>query len=172
MCRSSPFPWTRWMAQAPLCCGFAVPGGVQKTCRYGASGHGLADMVVMGRCFEVFSNLTDSMILSSCWHRRQQPTLLAVGSCVVLPVLVTTGPDCTPPSPLPVPGGRCYGQFRCKVVALHLSHGVAASAVPAWPELGAPWDSVGTTAPPATPSPVWGTPGVAVARPQGRLAGA
>jgi len=25
-----------------------VPGGVQKTCRYGTSGHGLAGMVVLG----------------------------------------------------------------------------------------------------------------------------
>jgi len=28
--------------------GVTIPGGVQKTCRYGTSGHGLAGMVVMG----------------------------------------------------------------------------------------------------------------------------
>jgi len=27
--------------------GVTIPGGVQKTCRYGTSGHGLADVVVL-----------------------------------------------------------------------------------------------------------------------------
>jgi len=47
---------------------FWPPSGVQKTCRCGTSGHGLAGMVVLGRwlglmILEVFSNLNDSMIL-------------------------------------------------------------------------------------------------------------
>jgi len=28
--------------------GVTIPGGVQKTCEYGTSGHGLAEMVVLG----------------------------------------------------------------------------------------------------------------------------
>jgi len=48
--------------------GVAIPGGIQKMCRYGTSGHGLAGMVVMGWqldliILEVFSNLNDSMLL-------------------------------------------------------------------------------------------------------------
>ena len=48
--------------------GVTIPGDVKKTCRYGTSGHGLADMVVLGwqsdlMILEVFSNLNDSMIL-------------------------------------------------------------------------------------------------------------
>ena len=48
--------------------GVTIPGGVQKTCKYGTSGHGLAGMVVLGwwldlMILEVFSNLNDSMIL-------------------------------------------------------------------------------------------------------------
>jgi len=47
--------------------GFTIPGGVQKTCRRGTPGHGLAGMVVMGwrlelMILEVFSNLSDSVI--------------------------------------------------------------------------------------------------------------
>jgi len=42
--------------------GVTIPGGVQKMCRYGTSGHGLAGMVVLGwwldlMILEVFSNL-------------------------------------------------------------------------------------------------------------------
>jgi len=42
--------------------GVTNPGGVQKTCRYGISGYGLAGMVVLGGwldliILEVFSNL-------------------------------------------------------------------------------------------------------------------
>ena len=48
--------------------GVTIPGGVQKTCRHGTSGHGLAGMVVTGwrlnlMILEVFSNLSDSVIL-------------------------------------------------------------------------------------------------------------
>ena len=48
--------------------GVAIPGGVQKMCRYSTSGHGLAGMVVLGwwldlMILEVFSNLNNSMIL-------------------------------------------------------------------------------------------------------------
>jgi len=48
--------------------GVTIPGGVQKMCRYGTSGHGLAGMVLLGgwldlMILEVFSNLNDSMIL-------------------------------------------------------------------------------------------------------------
>jgi len=48
--------------------GVTVPGDVQKMCRYGTSGHGLAGMVVLGgwldlMMLEVFSNLNDSRIL-------------------------------------------------------------------------------------------------------------
>jgi len=48
--------------------GVIIPGGVQKTCRCGTSGHGLAGMVVLGgqldlMILEVFSNLNDFMIL-------------------------------------------------------------------------------------------------------------
>jgi len=47
--------------------GVPISGGVQKTCS-GTSGHGSADMVVLGwwldlMILEVFSNLNDSMIL-------------------------------------------------------------------------------------------------------------
>jgi len=46
----------------------SVPGGVQKMCRCGTSGGGLAGMVVLGWrldlvILEVFSNLNGSMIL-------------------------------------------------------------------------------------------------------------
>jgi len=42
--------------------GVTIPGGVQKLCTSGTSGHGLADMVVLGWrldlvILEVFSNL-------------------------------------------------------------------------------------------------------------------
>ena len=45
-----------------------IPGGVQKMCRHGLSGHGLGDMIVLGcrldlMILEVFSNLNDAMIL-------------------------------------------------------------------------------------------------------------
>jgi len=45
-----------------------IPGGVQKMCRRGTSGHGLVGMVVLGGWLDlmilgVFSNLNDSMIL-------------------------------------------------------------------------------------------------------------
>ena len=44
-----------------------IPGGVQKTCRYGTSGHGLAGVVLCGwldlMILEVFSNFNDSVIL-------------------------------------------------------------------------------------------------------------
>jgi len=48
--------------------GVPIPGGVQKTCRCGTSGHGLAGMGVLGwrldvMILEIFSNLNDSMIL-------------------------------------------------------------------------------------------------------------
>jgi len=48
--------------------GITIPGGVQKMCRSGSSGHGWAGMVVLGwrldlMILEVFSNLNDSMIL-------------------------------------------------------------------------------------------------------------
>ena len=48
--------------------GVPIPGGVQKMCRGGISGHGLAGMVVLGwrldlMILELFSNLNDSMIL-------------------------------------------------------------------------------------------------------------
>ena len=44
-----------------------MPGGAQKTCRYGTSGHGLAGMVVLGgwldlMTLEVVSNLNDSKL--------------------------------------------------------------------------------------------------------------
>jgi len=47
--------------------GVTIPGGVQKMCRCGTSGHGLAAMVVTGwqldlMILEVFSNLNDPMI--------------------------------------------------------------------------------------------------------------
>jgi len=49
-----------------MLCACAIPGGVQKTCRYNTSGPGLAGMVVMGGWLDlisvVFSNLNDSMI--------------------------------------------------------------------------------------------------------------
>jgi len=49
--------------------GATIPGGAQKTCRYGTSGHGLIGMVVLGgwldlMILEVFYNLNDSMIKS------------------------------------------------------------------------------------------------------------
>jgi len=37
-----------WIQGAQGSGGVTIPGGVQKTCRYGISGHGLAGMVVMG----------------------------------------------------------------------------------------------------------------------------
>ena len=48
--------------------GVTIPGGVQKMCKCGTSGHGLAGMVVLGgwldsMILEVFSNLNESMIL-------------------------------------------------------------------------------------------------------------
>jgi len=48
--------------------GVTIPGGVQKMCRYGTLGHGLAGMVELGcqlglMILEVSSNLHDSMIL-------------------------------------------------------------------------------------------------------------
>jgi len=47
--------------------GVTIPGGVQKTCKFGTSGHGFVGMVVLGGWLdlmiqEVFSNLNDSMI--------------------------------------------------------------------------------------------------------------
>jgi len=46
--------------------GVPIPGGVQKPCRYGTSGHGLAGMGVLGWRLDamIFSSLTDSTILS------------------------------------------------------------------------------------------------------------
>jgi len=46
--------------------GVTIPGGVQKTCSYCTSGHGLSDMVVLGgwldlMILEVFSKFNDSM---------------------------------------------------------------------------------------------------------------
>jgi len=56
--------------------GVIVPGGVQKACKYGTSGHGLVGMVVMGQwlnlmILKVFSNRNDSMILfyDSMWTK-------------------------------------------------------------------------------------------------------
>ena len=48
---------------------WAQASGVQKTCRYGTSGHGLVDMVALGwqldlMILEVFSNLNDSTLWS------------------------------------------------------------------------------------------------------------
>jgi len=48
--------------------GVTIPGGVQKACRCGTLGYGLAGMVVVGwwldlMLLEFFSNLNDSMIL-------------------------------------------------------------------------------------------------------------
>ena len=50
-----------------------MPGGVQKTCRHGPAGHGLAGMGVLGGWLEwviseVFSNFNDSMtrLLEGC----------------------------------------------------------------------------------------------------------
>ena len=43
-----------------------IPGGVQKTCRYGTTGHSLVGMVVLDlMILEVYSNLYDSIILWS-----------------------------------------------------------------------------------------------------------
>ena len=47
--------------------GVPIPGGVQKTRRYGTSGHGLSGMGLLGgwldlMILEVFSSLNDSMI--------------------------------------------------------------------------------------------------------------
>ena len=52
--------------------GDPIPGGVQKTCRCGILGHGLAGMVVLGgwldlMILEVFSNLR--FYNSKCWIR-------------------------------------------------------------------------------------------------------
>ena len=74
--------------------GVPIPGGVQKPCGCGTWGHGLASMVVLGcrlhlMILEVFSNLSDSIILSNgcswshffltratgkcwCWGRNRQ----------------------------------------------------------------------------------------------------
>ena len=57
-----------WEQAAQGSVGVPTPGGVQKTCRCGTSGHGLAGMVVLGlqldlMILEVFSNLNDSVIL-------------------------------------------------------------------------------------------------------------
>jgi len=51
--------------------GVPIPGGVQKTCGWGTSRHGLAGIVVLGwrltlMILEVFSNLNDSVILWFC----------------------------------------------------------------------------------------------------------
>jgi len=48
--------------------GVPIPGGIQKPCRCGTSGHGLAGVGVLGwrldlMIFQVFSNLNDSVIL-------------------------------------------------------------------------------------------------------------
>ena len=58
--------------------GVTIPGGVQKRCGYGTSGHGLAGIVVMGwqldlMILEVFSNLNDSVILwkAGLQHRHE-----------------------------------------------------------------------------------------------------
>jgi len=37
-------PWSRLPREMVI----TIPGGVQKMCRYGSSGHGLAGMVLMG----------------------------------------------------------------------------------------------------------------------------
>jgi len=47
-----------------------MPGGVQKVCRYGTSGHGLLGMVMLGRwldlmILEIFFSLNDYLILCS-----------------------------------------------------------------------------------------------------------
>ena len=47
--------------------GITIPGAVQKMCRCGTSGHGLAGMVVLGwwldlMILEVFDNLNEIMI--------------------------------------------------------------------------------------------------------------
>jgi len=55
--------------------GVTIPGGVQKTCRRGTSGHGLAGVVVLGRWL-------DLMILEVCfrtWFSRCGGVGLAVG---------------------------------------------------------------------------------------------
>jgi len=54
--------------QAAQGSGVPIPGSIQKPCRRGTSGHGLAGMVGLGwqlglMILEVFSNLNDSMIL-------------------------------------------------------------------------------------------------------------
>ena len=53
--------------------GVTIPGGIQKMCRCGTSGHGLAGTGVLGWrldliILEVFSNINISMIL--CWRER------------------------------------------------------------------------------------------------------
>jgi len=60
--------WSGIGTGCPGRCGVPIPGGVQKTCRCGTLGHGLADMVVVGgwlnsMILEVFSKPNDSMIL-------------------------------------------------------------------------------------------------------------
>ena len=55
-----------------------VVESLEKTYRYGTSGHGLAGIVVLGwqldfMILEVFSNLNDSMILRSCTGVRVMP---------------------------------------------------------------------------------------------------
>jgi len=52
--------------------------GVQKPCRYGTSGHGLAGTVVLGSqldlmILEVFSNLNDSKKSRNWWHPQSHP---------------------------------------------------------------------------------------------------
>jgi len=57
--------------------GVTIPRSVQKTCRCGTSGHGLAGMVLLVgwldfMILEIFSNLNDSMMVIStltinCW---------------------------------------------------------------------------------------------------------
>ena len=68
--------------------GVTIPGGVQKTCRCGTSGHGLAGVVVIGwqldlMILEVFSNLNDSMIL---FYDSVQSLILYVNKVLSFPV--------------------------------------------------------------------------------------
>jgi len=64
--------------------GVANTGGVQKMCRCGTSGCGLADMVVLVSWFdfmilEVFSNLNDSMIIS--FFASKVCSCILIGRC-------------------------------------------------------------------------------------------
>jgi len=55
--------------------GVPIPGGIQKMCRCGASGHGLAGMVVLGGLLdlmfvEVFSNLNVCILFTDFFFQN------------------------------------------------------------------------------------------------------